>query len=169
MVKPRERVPALSIKTVDGPDWTLRERGPEHFSMLVAYRGLHCPVCKTYLRELERQLPEFESRGVDVLALSSDDATRAEQTKRDWGLERLPLGYGLPIEQARAWGLFVSQGIKEGEPAEFNEPGLFLVKPDGSLYWSSVSSMPFARPQFTEVLGAIDFVVQNDYPARGEA
>jgi len=28
--------------------------------------------------------------------------------------------------------------------------------------------MPFARPHFDEILGAIDFVVKNDYPARGE-
>ena len=28
--------------------------------------------------------------------------------------------------------------------------------------------MPFARPHFDEILGAIDFVVKNEYPARGE-
>jgi hypothetical protein len=29
--------------------------------------------------------------------------------------------------------------------------------------------MPFARPRFSEILGAIDFILRNDYPARGEA
>lgn len=29
--------------------------------------------------------------------------------------------------------------------------------------------MPFGRPSFRETLGAIDFVLKNDYPARGEA
>lgn len=28
--------------------------------------------------------------------------------------------------------------------------------------------MPFARPRFDEILGAIDFVLKNDYPARGK-
>ena len=28
--------------------------------------------------------------------------------------------------------------------------------------------MPFARPQLQELLGAIDFAVARDYPARGE-
>lgn len=28
--------------------------------------------------------------------------------------------------------------------------------------------MPFARPQFQDLLGAIDFAIANDYPARGE-
>ena len=28
--------------------------------------------------------------------------------------------------------------------------------------------MPFARPNFRELVGALDFVIANDYPARGE-
>ncbi len=49
------------------------------------------------------------------------------------------------------------------------KPGLFLVRPDGTLYAASLQTMPFARPQFSEVLAAIAFVTQKDYPARGEA
>jgi hypothetical protein len=44
-----------------------------------------------------------------------------------------------------------------------------LVRPDGTLYWGNVSTMPFARPHFDEIISAIDFAVKNDYPARGEA
>jgi len=28
--------------------------------------------------------------------------------------------------------------------------------------------MPFARPHFSDILAAIDFVLENNYPARGE-
>jgi hypothetical protein len=28
--------------------------------------------------------------------------------------------------------------------------------------------MPFARPHFGELVGALDFAQKNDYPARGE-
>jgi hypothetical protein len=28
--------------------------------------------------------------------------------------------------------------------------------------------MPFARPQFQDLLGAIDFAIDKNYPARGE-
>jgi hypothetical protein len=51
----------------------------------------------------------------------------------------------------------------------FSEPGVFLVRTDGTLYWASVQTMPFARPHFNEMLTAIDFVLKNGYPARGEA
>ena len=39
---------------------------------------------------------------------------------------------------------------------------------DGTLYWSAIQTMPFARPQFRELLSAVDFVISKDYPARGE-
>ena len=59
-----------------------------------------------------------------------------------------------------------SVGIEE--PALFSEPGLFLVRPDGTLYWSAVQTMPFSRPHFADVLTALDFVIDKNYPARGE-
>ena len=54
------------------------------------------------------------------------------------------------------------------EPERFPEPGLFLVRPDHTLYFASVQTMPFARPEFKDILQAIAFVIEKDYPARGE-
>jgi hypothetical protein len=105
----------------------------------------------------------------DVIAVSCDDRARAERTVREWDLKGLRIGYGLTIERARGWDLFISNAIKEGEPAQFSEPGLALVKADGTLYAISIQSMPFARPHFNDVLNAIDFVIKENYPARGEA
>ena len=94
--------------------------------------------------------------------------------KDAWGLPNLKIGYGVPVEKSREWGLYVSTSRGKtsagvDEPALFAEPGLFLVKPDKTLYWASISTMPFARPHFPEILQAIDFVIGKDYPARGEA
>ena len=80
----------------------------------------------------------------------------------------------MSIEKAREWGLYVStsRGMTSAgveEPPLFAEPGLFLVKPDRTLYWASISTMPFARPHFPEIAQAIDFAVSKNYPARGEA
>lgn len=170
---PRQPVPALRVATLSG-EWNLAAQTPERFTLVVFYRGLHCPICKTYIGELDKLLPEFAARGVGVLALSGDTRERAEAARDNWGLTQLTLGYGLAIEAAREWGLYVSSsrgktsaGIEE--PALFSEPGLFLLRPDGTLYWGSTGTMPFARPHFREILGALDFVIKNDYPARGEA
>ena len=170
---PRQPVPPLAVPLAGGGTFELAAQTPEHFTMLVFYRGLHCPQCKRYLSDLESKLGEFEKRGVSVLALSSDDKERGEQAKADWGLANTPLAYGVTLKDARAWGLFISAGrgktsIGIEEPALFAEPGLFLVRPDGTLYWSAVQTMPFSRPHFADVLTALDFVIAKDYPARGE-
>jgi len=168
-IKPRTKVPNLDLPTVGGGRFNLGQSHRSVFTMVVFYRGLHCPICKTYLRDLDRKLPEFEKLGVAVIAVSTDSREHAEETRAAWGLERLAIAYGLGIEQAHRWGLFISAAIKDDEPALFAEPGLFLIRPDGTLYAASVQTMPFARPQFSEVLAAIGFVTQEDYPARGEA
>lgn len=169
MIKPRTRAPELSVDTVGGGRWNLAEQKPEQFTLVVFYRGLHCPICKGYLPDLQSQLDAFRKRGVEVVAISADPRDRAEQAKREWGLDRLRIGYGLPIETAREWGLFISEGISDKETAQFSEPGVFLIRPDGTVYYEAIQSMPFARPSFRELLGAIDVVTAKNYPARGEA
>ena len=82
---------------------------------------------------------------------------------------RLPLGYGLTEEDMRAWGLFVSHGIYEFEPALFNEPGLFLIASDGTVFYESILSMPVGRPRLDDLLTGVDYWTTHDHPARGES
>ena len=172
VLKPREAVPALDVETLDGA-WSLGEQSPENFTMIVFYRGLHCPICSKYMAELNKLSGEFADIGISILAASSDTRERAEQASQEWGMESLTVGYGVTVEQARDWGLHRSAGrgktsIGIEEPAEFNEPGLFIVRPDNTLYWAQISTMPFARPHFREIIGALKFAMEKDYPARGE-
>jgi peroxiredoxin len=171
---PRQPVPDLEVPLVGGGQWRLAEQAPNSFTLICFYRGLHCPVCKGYVKDLDRQVGGFAGHGVGVVAISGDTRVRAQQTVADWGLENLPVGYGLAIDTARAWGLYISTSRGKTslgivEPEQFSEPGVFVVRPDRTLYMASVNTMPFARPRFSEILGAIDFILRNDYPARGEA
>ncbi|UCV17532.1 peroxiredoxin-like family protein [Ferribacterium limneticum] len=170
---PRHPVPALNVSLTDGSRFVLGAAPGERFDLVVFYRGLHCPICAKYLLELERLAPEFEKRGVQVVAISSDDGERAHAMADKVKAGALKIGYGLSLKSARQWGLYISASrgktsIGIEEPALFSEPGVFLVRPDGTLYYGAVQTMPFARPQFQDVLGAIDFAIANDYPARGE-
>lgn len=168
-LKPRQPVPDLDLPLVGGGRFSLEDERPDAFTMLVFYRGLHCPICKTYLADLDGKIGDFKEVGVSAVALTSEMQDRAEQTKMQWALKSLPLAYAMPIALGREWGLSVSNGISEKEPKQFLEPGLFLVRPDLTLYAASVQTMPFARPSFGEVLGAVKYIVKNNYPARGEA
>lgn len=170
---PRQPVPPLTVPLAGGGSFDLAAETPENFTMVVVYRGLHCPQCKRYLSDLEAKLADFAKHGVSVVAISSDTAERGEQTKTDWNLPSLRLGHSLSLKSARDWGLYISSGVGKTsagieEPALFPEPGLFLVRPDGTLYWAAVQTMPFSRPHFADVLTALGFVLDRNYPARGE-
>lgn len=170
---PGQPTPALEVSLVGGAKWSLSAQKPDNFTMVVFYRGLHCPICSRYLADLNRKIDDFAEQGVNVIILSSDDKERATMAKKDWGLDKLDVGYGVSLDEGRKWGLYISKGIGKTstgfeEPDMFIEPGLFLVRPNGELYFATVQTMPFARPAFSEILGAIKFVVEKNYPGRGE-
>jgi peroxiredoxin len=171
---PRKPVPSLEFDLVGGGRWSLAAQKPQNFTMIVFYRGLHCPVCRKYTSELNGMIGEFDKRGVSTVITSNDTLERAQEAKDKWGLPNLAVGYGVSIDKSREWGLYISTGrgktsIGVDEPAVFAEPGLFFVRPDQTLYWATVQTMPFARPHFPEIAQAIDTVLARDYPARGEA
>ncbi|WP_179334868.1 redoxin domain-containing protein [Winogradskyella costae] len=168
MLKPRQQTPDLTISLVNGTEWKLSKQNPDAFTLLIVYRGLHCPVCKKYLEELQPKLSKFHDLGVNVIAVSSDTEAIAKKTYDEWDIADVPLGYEFPIEEARKWGLFISKGIKD-EPETFIEPGLFIIRPNQELYCASIQTMPFARPELDDIINAIKFVLNKDYPARGEA
>jgi len=170
---PRQPVPALNIPLVGGDRFVLGAAPGDTFDLIVFYRGLHCPICAKYLMELERLVPEFEKRGVSVIAVSSDSAERAEAMAEKIKAVKLKVGYAISLQSARQWGLYISASrgqtsIGIDEPALFSEPAVFIVRPDGTLYYGSTQTMPFARPQFQDLLAAVDFAVAKNYPARGE-
>lgn len=170
---PTQVVPNLTVPLVGGGHWSLGDQTQNQFTLIVVYRGLHCPICSNYLADLNQKIDEFDNRGVKVLVVSSDGEDRAIQAQEKWGLTHLRVGYGLSLESAMEWGLYVSSGRGKTsaglkEPSFFPEPGLFLIRPDQTLYFASVQTMPFARPSFGDIVKAIDFVIARNYPARGE-
>ena len=169
MIKPREKAPSLEINLVNNTKWSLENQTPKNFTLIVFYRGKHCPVCKIQLEELQQKLGDFEERGVNLIAISANTEKVSKETYKEWNVENLPIGYGFTIEEARKWGLFISNGISDKEPDVFTEPGLFLIDREGKVYWESIQSMPFGRPAFKDVLNGIDYILKEGYPARGEA
>jgi peroxiredoxin len=170
---PQHVVPELKLPTLAHGEFNLARDTPSRFTLLVFFRGLHCPLCAKYLKELGQLLPELDQRGVKVIAISSDDQARTKEMADKVGMPDLRFGYNLSLVSAREWGLYISKGIGKTsigiqEPELFAEPGVFLVRPDETLYYGAVQTMPFARPSFSDLLMAIDFSISKNYPARGE-
>lgn len=175
-VIPGDTMPAIDARLVGGGRWALAREKADKLALLAFYRGIFCPVCRTWLGELDRLLPEFYKRGVSVIALSCDKKDAAERAVKEWGLQRLRVGFNLAPDDARQAGLYISEGrginlaTNQKEPMLFTEPGLLLVRPEGELYAAWIQSAPYARPHITEILTAVDnFTAKNLPEPRGSA
>jgi len=173
MLIPRKAVPDLELQTLDHGKFDLSKEDAQQGTVICFYRGLHCPICANYLTELEKRVSDFAERGVNVIAVSSDGQERTREMADKIGAKQLRFGYSFDLSEARNWGLYISTSrgktsIGIEEPTLFSEPGLFLITPQQTLYYGSTQTMPFVRPHFSELVGALDFAIANDYPARGE-
>ncbi|MGB3469453.1 MAG: peroxiredoxin-like family protein [Erythrobacter sp.] len=168
MITPGQPTPALDLELTIGARYNLEKQRPDTFTMLVFYRGKHCPICRNYLEELGSKLDQFTKRGINVAAVSMDSKDRAMVVDNEWETGDVPLAYGLTEAAAREWGLYISEK-REGsdEPDVFSEPALFVLRPDGTLYFASVQNAPFTRPSLDQLLEGLDYVLENDYPTRG--
>ena len=164
---PNTAAPALSLPLVGGGTWTLADQTPEMFSMVIFYRGLHCPVCRNYLNKLKGFMDGYTKAGFSVVIASMNDQATAEQTVAEWDIADLPMAYGLTEEDARAWGLYISKGINEVEVQTFCEPGTFWVRPNGELFLIDIANMPWPRPDLEFLLSKVPLIIEKNYPARG--
>lgn len=164
---PGKKAPTLKVDVIGGSAIDLASDRPTNFSLILFYRGVHCPTCKGQIEELNGKLLDFESLGIKVHVVSMDDRARAERQKGEWAIDNVPIGYGLTEESARTWGLFISAKEKDTEPERFAEPGVAVVYPDGTIYALYLQSVPFARPTLDGLMRGLKFIIDNHYPARG--
>ena len=142
--------PQIQLNTVGGRTRTLGKALDGHeWQLVVVYRGLHCPICKRYLSQLQEMASAFYDQKVEVIAVSAD-----------------PLGKAQKMVEEQA--LFISAPRSPQETDRpFAEPGTFVVNGDGSLQIVDVSNAPFARPDLDALLRGITFVREKNYPIRG--
>ena len=168
MPMPGKPAPTLSLPTLGGR-FDLSRDGGANGTLLVFYRGLHCPICAKQLTELQDAAVSFAQRAVTLVAISADPEEKAREMAEKAGAHDLTVAHSLPLAAARDdWGLLISSAREDSkEPPLFAEPGVFYVRPDGTLWAEWTQSAPFGRPPVDGFLKAIDFAVDKGYPPRG--
>lgn len=142
--------------------------GPrENWTLLIVYRGKHCPRCKTYLNTLDAMLSKWTDAGFDVVVVSADTDAKAAADLAEFGWS-FDLGYGLSEAQMATLGLYVTEPLSPNETdRRFAEPGTFVIRPDGSLLLAAISNGPSARPELSALLDGMVFTKDNNRPPRG--
>ncbi|MEM8848730.1 MAG: peroxiredoxin-like family protein [Pseudomonadota bacterium] len=172
MLKTDAPAPALRFPLVTGETFDLADETPEHFTLVIFYRGVHCPLCRKQIEtDVAPNLGKLAEIGLGIVAVSMDEEARVRKQQDDgWAFGDLRVGYALPEETARAWGLYISTArAGSTEPDRFAEPGMSLIRPDGRVFAHWQQSVPFARPRIEDLIPGLEFVIGNGYPPRGTA
>ena len=158
-------MPAVTVPKVGGG--TVTTGTSAGWQLVVVYRGKHCPICRSYLKDLDVRLGEFQALGVEVMAMSADTQEKAEAEAAEEGW-RFPVGYGLSVEQMRQLGLYVSEPRSPQETDRpFAEPGLFVVNPGRAIQVVDIANFAGARPALPTLLMGLKFTMQNNVQPRG--
>ncbi len=160
--------PKMEVAQLGGRTLTLgTPQGGHDWQLVVVYRGLHCPICKTYLEKLDGLVSDFNDLGVDVAVVSGDPEEKAQAMVDEKALG-LAMGYDLSVAQMHTLGLYVSDPRSPKETDRpFPEPGLFVINAEGNIQIIDISNAPFARPDPESIRNGIKFIRANDYPVRG--
>ena len=163
-----EKIEPFEIKVLGAGETMTIGGDKDRWTMLVVYRGKHCPRCKRYLNKLNDMLADWTAI-MDVVVVSADTEEKAVADQQEFGW-KFELGYGLEVDRMRKLGLYVSEPLSEAETTDmFAEPGTFALRPDGSLMLVDISNGPAARPDLVELLDGMKFNITNDRPVRGTA
>ena len=155
-IRTGQKLPHLELPVVGGGARVLDDLRGGKFVVLVFYRGSHCRRCNPYLNVFQSLLAKFRALGAEVVAVSADEKSRAEQSVKAWKLDRLPVAYGFPLTRAADWGLYVTERGKPEDPPLFTEPALFIVGPDGRLDHGIINTAQRLRPEPAAILAHIE-------------
>ncbi len=162
---PGQRFAPLTLSQLDGADYTFGGHGA--WQAMFVIRGQHCPICKTYLGEIEKRRATFTELGVSIAAVSADSEAQTRLTAEATKLG-FPLLYGLSEAAMRNLGLFISEPRSAQETDHrFPEPALFVVNAEGLLQLVDIANAPFLRTDLDRLVGGLRFVIDKQYPIRG--
>jgi len=169
-LKAGDTAPAFTLNDPEGHPISsadLLARGPLVVSF---YRGVWCPYCNMELQALQAALPEFESLGASLVAISPQTPVNSRKSVRQNEL-------GFPIlsdthnDVAAAFGLRFEmpdylvdlyKGLKNDLPT-FNGdpswtlpmPGRFVIAQDGTILYAEVNPDYTRRPEPDDMLPAL--------------
>jgi peroxiredoxin len=69
----------MVVPKLDGGSITLGQPENGHdWQLVVVYRGKHCPMCTTYLKEMNGLLSAFHAAGVDAISADPKEKAKAQ-------------------------------------------------------------------------------------------
>lgn len=161
-LKVGDKAPAFALKDSTGKLVESKRLRKNDNLVVVFYRGSWCPFCNTYLRTLQKRLPDIEAAGGKLVAISVEepDASMAVAKKNDVAFTVLS---DPKLETARKFGIVFQ--LSPETDAQYKGFGLDIAghnkmeKPE----------LPLAATFVVNKKGKIVYAfVEKDYKKRAE-
>ena len=110
-------------------------------------------MCNSELRSFEKSLPQFEARGVRVVAISVDSPEESRSLRQSQGYT-FPFLSDPMANTIRAYGALHEHGREDGN--NIARPAEFLVDQTGTIRWENVPKSVIERLRPETALRAID-------------
>ena len=169
-LKAGERAPAFTLNDPDGQPVSSRDLLAQGPLVVSFYRGVWCPYCNMELQALQETLPEFQTLGANLVAISPQTPVNSRKSVRQNGL-----GFAILSDThndvAAAFGLRFAmpdylielyKSLKNDLPS-FNDddswtlpmPGRFVIGQDSIILYAEVNPDYTRRPEPQNMLPAL--------------
>ncbi|MFK7997238.1 MAG: peroxiredoxin family protein [Granulosicoccus sp.] len=166
VIKPADPFPPIEFTMMSGETERLSDNNGR-WTVLIVYRGDHCPRCKTYIARLHELADGYAEREVDLRLASMDPEHIARRTIDENGWN-LPVAHSLSVEQCQTLALYLTDHEPGAElTGPYAEPGLYLINPEGLTQVIATSNSPSVRPDLDVVLDGIIGTQDRNLPIRG--
>ena len=146
-----DKAPNFRLKNQDGVEISLEEQLKKGAVVLTWYRGGWCPYCNLALQELSSKLPEIESLGATLMALSPELPDKAMATS-----EKNQLNFNilsdLNNDVARRYDLVFKLSP---QAAELPIPATYIIGRDGIIQYAYVNADYKKRANPDEVISKL--------------
>jgi peroxiredoxin len=152
-----EKVPSLSVTSIEGNKVQLAELLNEKPSVILFYRGGWCPYCNRHLAAVGEIENEIKLLGFQIIGISPDAPEKLKVSKEKGNLKyklfsdadgTLSKAMGVAFKAPERYGDMLSK-FSEGLNTGFLPvPSLFIVSTDGTILFEYIS------PDYKQRIGA---------------
>lgn len=160
-----DTAPDFILPNALGTNVSLSETLNRGMVIIKFYRGEWCPICNLDLREIQKSLPEIQSFGASLLAISpqsGDDALTAKE-KNDLGFEVLSdaaqkviKAYNLQFDPGEDYHKRRDLTLLNGDGSKtIPVPATFIINTDGTIAAAHVEANYTERMAVAEILDTL--------------
>ncbi len=117
-------------------------------------RGTWCPTCRTWMGEIEKNMPELEKRSARAVTIMAQDPARM----RDYlaaHLHSFPVLADADRKVVKEYGVYVRANL---ESINIARPANFVLDAAGIIRFIHIASVQIEFASFPEILAVLDAV-----------